>query len=79
MLIVTFKYPFDAECRYAECRHAECRGAKAKDNGREPKTCMGRVFNFKLGRFVTKQSLCWHSNSFFYSRQLDPGACTIKH
>jgi hypothetical protein len=24
----------------------------AKANGREPKMCMGRVFNFKLGSFV---------------------------
>ncbi len=23
-----------------------------KDNGREPKSCFGRVFNFKLGCFV---------------------------
>jgi hypothetical protein len=51
MLIVTYKYAFDAECR-----DAECRGAKSKGNGREPKTCLGRVFNFKLGRFVAKQS-----------------------
>jgi hypothetical protein len=24
----------------------------AKANGREPKSCLGRVFNFKLGCFV---------------------------
>jgi hypothetical protein len=24
----------------------------AKSNGREPKSCLARVFNFKLGRFV---------------------------
>jgi hypothetical protein len=24
----------------------------AKDNGKDPKSCMGQVFNFKLGHFV---------------------------
>jgi hypothetical protein len=26
---------------------------RAKANGREPKSCLGQVFNFKLGRFAS--------------------------
>ncbi len=29
-----------------------------KANGREPKSCLGRVFNFKLGHFASKQHKC---------------------
>ncbi len=31
----------------------------AKANGREPKSCLGRVFNFKLGHFVF-YAIAWH-------------------
>jgi len=31
----------------------------AKANGREPKNSLGRVFNFKLGHFVT-YAMAWH-------------------
>jgi hypothetical protein len=31
----------------------------AKGNGREPKSCLGRVFNFKLGPFVM-YAMAWH-------------------
>jgi hypothetical protein len=30
-----------------------------KANGREPKSCLGRVFNFKLGHFVM-YVIAWH-------------------
>ncbi len=30
----------------------------AKVNGREPWSCLGRVFNFKLGHFASKQHKC---------------------
>ncbi len=30
-----------------------------KANGREPKSCLGRVFNFKLGHFF-KYAISWH-------------------
>ena len=38
-------------------RHLEAGSAKA--NGREPKSCLGRVFNFKLGHFVL-YAIAWH-------------------
>jgi len=28
------------------------KAGSAKANGREPKSCLGRVFNFKVGHFV---------------------------
>jgi len=31
----------------------------AEANGREPKSCLGRVFNFKLGHFVM-HAIAWH-------------------
>ncbi len=31
----------------------------AKANGREPKSCLGRIFNFKLGHFVM-YAIAWH-------------------
>jgi hypothetical protein len=31
----------------------------AKANGKEPKSCLGRVFNFKLGPFVM-YVIAWH-------------------
>ncbi len=30
-----------------------------KANGREPKSCLGRIFNFKLGHFVM-YAIAWH-------------------
>jgi hypothetical protein len=35
------------------------RAGSAKASGREPKSCLGRVFNFKLGLFVTYE-IAWH-------------------
>jgi hypothetical protein len=62
MLSVTFLNRY-SECRYAECRSAKCHccaaliscaiAGSAKANGRESRSSLGRVINFKLGRFVT--------------------------
>ena len=35
------------------------RAGSAKANGREPKSCLARVFNFKLGHFVM-YAIAWH-------------------
>ena len=37
----------------------------AISNGREPKSCLGRVFNFKLGQIaiLRKKYMKWHSDT----------------
>jgi hypothetical protein len=45
-----------AEC-HIQALYAESGSAKA--NGREPKSCLGRVFNFKLGPLVM-YAIAWH-------------------
>ncbi len=63
--------PSYAECRYAECHYAECHYAECRralmlsriylyarstiHNVGEQKSCLGRVFKFKLSSFATKQ------------------------
>jgi hypothetical protein len=37
---------------YAECRYAEWYGVSTNPIGRQPKSCLGRVFHFKLASFV---------------------------
>jgi hypothetical protein len=45
-----------ADCRYAECYSEYLAAWSAKANGREPKSCLGQVFNFELGCFY---SVCY--------------------
>ncbi len=42
-----------------ELKATAVRPGSAKANGREPKSCLGRVFNFKLGPFVM-YVIAWH-------------------
>jgi hypothetical protein len=34
-------------------------------NGREPRSCLGRVFNFKLGSFTDNTKIAQHANGHF--------------
>jgi hypothetical protein len=34
-------------------------------NGREPRSCLGRVFNFKLGSFADNTKIVLHANGHF--------------
>jgi hypothetical protein len=34
-------------------------------NGREPRSCSGRVFNFKLGSFADNTKIVLHANGHF--------------
>ncbi len=34
-------------------------------NGREPRSCLGRVFNFKLGSFTDNTKIVQHANGHF--------------
>jgi hypothetical protein len=43
---------------YGQYHNRECPWS-AKANGREPKSCLGRVFNFNLGHFVL-HAIAWH-------------------
>ncbi len=50
------------------------KAGSANVNGREPKNCLGRVFNFKLGHFVM-YAIAWHmlKNALTQSCKLSPG------
>ncbi len=43
-------------CRWADKEWVET--GSAKTNGREPRRCLGQVFNSKLGRIATLDSKC---------------------
>jgi hypothetical protein len=45
---------FTTQAKYVLCYVV----GSMKANGREPKSCFGRVFNFKLTHFVLKQHKC---------------------
>jgi hypothetical protein len=68
-----------AECHYAECRGAKsisvfvvndigqsqlAYAGSTKANGREPKSCLVEIFNFKLGCF------CYECNCMAYTSTL---------
>jgi hypothetical protein len=56
-------------CMAAEL--AECMVAKlgnsgsAITNGREPRSCLGQVFNFKLGSYTDNTKIAQHANGHF--------------
>ena len=54
------------------------KAGSAKVNGREPKSCLGRVFNFKLGHFVM-YAIAWHmqKHALAQSCKLSPGFVLI--
>jgi len=52
--------PFEDSENYSYYQALELRPnlGSAITNGREPSSCLGRVFNFKLGSFVSKKYNC---------------------
>jgi hypothetical protein len=46
-------------------------------NGREPSSCLGRIFNSKLGSFVSKQRNCTARTQLLLELKIRPRFCPV--
>jgi hypothetical protein len=56
------------------------RMGSAMSNGREPKSCLGQVFNYKLGRIAMLFDKCmaWHAATSRVKNSAQVSSCQLK-